>query len=536
MDTTSFMETAPIKAIVIDDEEHARRLLPLLVDWFSIGYEFVGEAADGFEALDLMETAKPDVVFVDISMPYMDGLELSRRVNERYPLTKIVIITAHQEFEYAKRSVKLGVYDFLLKPLQPETVAKLARDLKGRILEEAAHWNEYRRMKEQLAESAEYLREQFLNELVAGPAESGRIEPKYRYFFGAGTGFTGLAVLEAQSGDQGGEEDRLLLGMKCYLFLKAFLSGNPAITLFRDHCGRLVLLSQSPETELSLVGDRCIKSVYDKLGIEVAGGLGGELSALSGVSACYRQALEALRYGKMLGGGHMASYDEDILFADGTWELPAVALEEIVFFTKAGAREQVAQAIERLFAELSLSRGATIERAQAVAAHLITMLTGALSSIGLTHLKQEWSGIPIFGRVFQSASVLELQSILLELAGEASELIRSTRTAKKERMIDKVREYVDGGFRDPNLSLSSVSHKFGYNASYLSRVFKQESGQSFTDYLLKLRIDSAARMMDETDLKAYRVAEKVGIKDPYYFSYCFKKVLGISVHEYRKRG
>ena len=162
MDTTSFMETAPIKAIVIDDEEHARRLLPLLVDWFSIGYEFVGEAADGFEALDLMETAKPDVVFVDISMPYMDGLELSRRVNERYPLTKIVIITAHQEFEYAKRSVKLGVYDFLLKPLQPETVAKLARDLKGRILEEAAHWNEYRRMKEQLAESAEYLREQFL--------------------------------------------------------------------------------------------------------------------------------------------------------------------------------------------------------------------------------------------------------------------------------------------------------------------------------------------------------------------------------------
>ncbi|MFC5471542.1 helix-turn-helix domain-containing protein [Cohnella suwonensis] len=84
------------------------------------------------------------------------------------------------------------------------------------------------------------------------------------------------------------------------------------------------------------------------------------------------------------------------------------------------------------------------------------------------------------------------------------------------------------------ISLSSVSQKFQLNASYLSRIFKEETSQSFTDYLLKLRMDEALNLLSGTTLKAYQIAEKVGIMDPYYFSHRFKKVFGVSLQEYKR--
>lgn len=88
------MELELLRAIIVDDEINARKIVPIIIDWQAVGYRFVGEASNGSEALDLIETMKPDVVFTDISMPFMDGLELSRLIKERYPLVKIVIITA----------------------------------------------------------------------------------------------------------------------------------------------------------------------------------------------------------------------------------------------------------------------------------------------------------------------------------------------------------------------------------------------------------------------------------------------------------
>ena len=140
----------------------------------------------------------------------------------------------------------------------------------------------------------------------------------------------------------------------------------------------------------------------------------------------------------------------------------------------------------------------------------------------------------MLGGVFQAGTITELNRRIVLLAKRVSESIRRSRLVKKDRMIDKVRNYVTEEFADPGLTLSSVSEKFDYNASYLSRAFKQAIGSSFTDYLLRLRMAAAVKLIDETDLKAYQIAERVGIKDPYYFSYCFKKVLGVSIQDYKK--
>ncbi|UUZ80460.1 AraC family transcriptional regulator [Paenibacillus sp. P26] len=124
--------------------------------------------------------------------------------------------------------------------------------------------------------------------------------------------------------------------------------------------------------------------------------------------------------------------------------------------------------------------------------------------------------------------------MLVNVAKEATELVQRNRMKKKKKIIDEVKKHIAQEIQDPDLSLASISSKYNLNSSYLSRLFKQETGQGFSEYLLKLRMEEAIKLMNDTDWKAYQIAEKVGIKDPYYFSHCFKKVIGVSIQEYRK--
>ncbi len=107
----------PYKAFFVEDEIEIREGIRDNVDWAAHGFEFCGEAPDGELALPLIQAAKPDLLITDIRMPFMDGLQLSQIVRERLPRTKIVILSGHDEFEYAQRAVKLGVFEYLLKPV-----------------------------------------------------------------------------------------------------------------------------------------------------------------------------------------------------------------------------------------------------------------------------------------------------------------------------------------------------------------------------------------------------------------------------------
>ena len=103
--------------MLVDDEEEVIQIIMKKLDWASMGFQIVGYAHNGAEALELAEECQPDVVMTDIKMPYMDGLELSRRLKERYPSIRIIIFSGFDEFEYAKQCIGLGITDYLLKPI-----------------------------------------------------------------------------------------------------------------------------------------------------------------------------------------------------------------------------------------------------------------------------------------------------------------------------------------------------------------------------------------------------------------------------------
>ncbi|MCR5604701.1 MAG: response regulator [Lachnospiraceae bacterium] len=121
------------RVMIIDDEESARKLMRASIKWETLGMEVVGEATSGIEAINIIDDLKPDIVFVDISMPFMDGIEFTEIATDRYPDLIIIIMTAIDQFEYARKCVSLPVFEYMLKPMVRAEITKVLERAKDRL-------------------------------------------------------------------------------------------------------------------------------------------------------------------------------------------------------------------------------------------------------------------------------------------------------------------------------------------------------------------------------------------------------------------
>ncbi|MFP4697336.1 MAG: response regulator [Eubacteriales bacterium] len=121
------------RVIIVDDEENIRKLLKATIKWNQLGFDIVGEASSGIKAINIIDEIQPDVAFVDIRMPFMDGIEFSKIAIKRYPNLKIVILTAYDDFEYAKECIGIGVFEYLLKPINKKEINEILLKIKEKL-------------------------------------------------------------------------------------------------------------------------------------------------------------------------------------------------------------------------------------------------------------------------------------------------------------------------------------------------------------------------------------------------------------------
>ena len=159
------------RIILVDDEEEVRKSIIRKIDWTSVGFTVVGDAENGEEALEKIEGLEPDVVLTDIRMPYMDGLTLAERIRQKYPSMKIVIFSGYDDFEYAKRAIKLNVTEYILKPVNVEELTAILKRIKTNLDEEIEQKRNVTLLRENYRKSLPILREQFLKDLISRPME-----------------------------------------------------------------------------------------------------------------------------------------------------------------------------------------------------------------------------------------------------------------------------------------------------------------------------------------------------------------------------
>lgn len=525
-----------LKVLVVDDEKLVRQMVMRCIDWEEIGFQIVGEASSARMGREMIEQLHPDLVVMDVRMPGMDGLACSRLILEKYPQIKILILSGHNEFEYASEGIRIGVFDYLLKPVNAQELRKAAIKAKEAILEERDYRKEFERYKEELEKHSGYIKDRQLSALVRSRTPQQYLESLE--YFGVKLSKTvfQVALVEVMPNQNGSyEEDKLLMKMHAREIVEDYYGEQPGIFVFDSGADWIILLNNESEQAIYEHGEDLKRYLESNTESQVCIGVGNVYTDLEKVRESYQEAKDAIKYRFVSGEEEVIyfrdiypyydvesafSMNEDVIHEFGNairisnvGRAQAVLDEVLEHFKKTGGeREQMMIFSVKILAEIMKIFAELKNNVQAENLQYSTMIEG----------------------VFSRTTYEEIREYLKEIVQEACLAIGAEISDKEKNLIRKVKDYIAEHFAEEDISLNALAQNFFVNSSYLSRIFKEKTGNTFTGYLFACRMKAAEQLVMQTDLKAYQIAEKVGISDPHYFSVCFKKHTGMSVSEYKK--
>ncbi len=534
-----------IDLLLVDDEAIIREGLRDLFDWNALGFRIVGEAEDGERALELTDTLHPDAIITDIRMPFIDGLQLLDILRGRGSDIPVVIISGHDDFQFAQEAVELDAYAYILKPIDADKLKLILRNMREEIERREAG-------ERRAAELRDLSRELLLFKLIS--RKSAEL-PEGRALFGDGEALHVAAAALSLAGAEGGSRqvDSRTFGKYAELFmerLRAWVAGS----LFRggdpQQAGRGAELLRYSAERMALcvwddradVGERLeavlretLTGLADEEGplrewVPVAG-LGGTRRGLSGLYESWKEAEQALDYRIVHPELRFVRHQE-------------AAAAELPFALK-GEAAAVLEALSAhdgpaLATALGRSRNALASRGEDGRVQfqlLFSMLFMDALRLCETH------GISV-EEVFADPAetfkgVLEAQGLerkfhaLETLLGTLMEHLSVRAGSRLDLLLRKAKDYIDANFHRKNLSLEDAAAAANMSGNYFSGKFKEIYGENYIEYLTRVRVEKAKALLADTDLLIYEAGEAVGYENQTYFSTVFKRLTGHSPSEYR---
>lgn len=505
-----------MKILIVDDETYERILIEKCVDWDAMGFQIAGSVSSAREALEVFEREQPDLVFTDINMPLMDGLELSRNLRERNGQIKIVMITGYRDFEYARTAIKIGVEDFLLKPIDSEELEKTAEKVRQDLLNE-------REKQKQLEESWPILSQDLTKRICMkqiGQQEAAQKLRAYELPFLYEQEMIGILVEVMEK--EWEKIDQMPAAVSRILARERFL-----YSIFPKN--RFFILAEAQ------AGMACVEVLFEQirtiLNEPVRMTVSGVHQGFAGCSEAFSECQESM-FNTMKGTGSQLicykDYMELVHYVEKTYP---VSFEKFRLAVRSADFEAAVSFVDQ-YLELYIYQGPIlVSQLRNVGVLLLHNTAIVLKDLGMSF--DDVDRIGIYQKISDLGSV---QAFCTEFY-EFLEMITKTvaEFSQVNSMSQKALQYIEEHLSVNGLSLHMVASGLFVSNSYLSRVFKQYSGESITKYIMRKRIEKSMELFDTTDFKVYEVAEKVGIPDAHYFGTCFKKYTGKTVNEYKSK-
>ena len=522
------------RVLLADDEEEIRTGISRKIDWASLGFALVGEAGNGEEALELAEQLRPDVVLTDIKMPFLDGLELCRRLRVSLPGARLVVFSGFDDFEYARQAVSMGVSEYILKPINAPELTRVLETLRDQLDRQRLERRDMETLRRRYEESLPVLRELFYTRLLSGQIRPEQVQDRAaRYEIDLPQGLWTAALVHVD-GDEGERDELLLLSVQSFLEKHFALAGCAArVVLYGDMAALLVHLDREDRLYPLLEElERLSRLSQSYLGLRLTTGVGLLCRGPEELNHSAGGARSALDYRILAGGGrviYIGDLEPQSAAAPSFEEEDQRALSAAV---KLGTQEQVEEMVRSLMERLSHA-GLSLSKCDLFLLEVVTCLV-RLTRSGGVEVEE------VFGERFTGAvsvadfsSLEELGRWLGERCQRLHELLGRRRSDSTWQMVERAKDYIAGHYTDEQLSVEALCSHIHLSPTYFSTLFKREVGMSFTAYVTKVRMDEAARLLRETDEKTYRIAEATGFSDPNYFSYVFKRHFGLSPSKFR---
>ncbi|MDI9519662.1 MAG: response regulator [Bacillota bacterium] len=521
------------KVFLVDDEIVIREGIRNGFPWDETQFTLCGEAPDGEMAYPMIADLKPDILITDIRMPFMDGLTLSRKVTKTLPWINIIILSGYDDFKYAQQAIDIGVKQYLLKPVTPRKLEEVLNATAVNIQKTRERQADTTALQPELASSEGRAREQFLARLLEGRAGANckaeaaalgvRLEAS-RYL----VLMLGAVEPEARLGLMGCLNrvvEREEVGVWCTSLLEspALLMSQPKEEADSPEAleERAYALAQTLEYEAKAGGIRL-----------PAVAIGSPVSRLADLPQALASARAVLTSVEGQPPRIVGFLDVDLSATLGQVEGSALPLYERLLYA---ARKDGANIAKEVFCSLG-----------ELAPQSILVLNYLLMDVllAVTRIIRQCGGDPsavLPARLMQQTELIKLAqqpSRALEAGQEMIDLALAYRDrnviSRYGEILRQARDYIESNVHRPDMTLQDVAGHVALSNNHFSTVFSQEMGLTFTEYVTKVRLDRAKHLLSSTSCRSVEIAAAIGYSDPHYFSYLFKKQVGLSPRDFRK--
>lgn len=538
-----------IKVFLVEDEMVIRRGIKNSIDWEKEGYIFCGEASDGELAYPMIIKEKPDILITDIRMPFMDGLELCKLVKKELPNIKILILSGYDEFDYAKEAIRLGVTEYLLKPIFSGKLLEALNGMSESIRREKEDKDLVRKYMEEMRENTEHEKQKFFEQMIAGNLSmADALETGKKYEMNLSAGMYNLLLFRFTLGEENRKSGELL-GEAEYAIEKLTERLEYVFEFQRGVEGWAFLLMADNEEQMSERVKELSKDLEEIMKnystIAYFGGIGQPVARLRELEESFREAERALAARFTMELNRIISV-EDIRMAQNVDTLDDIEITSfgeiektrtmLEKFLNNGAEDEIDEFVDVYINELPEENlKSVLMRQYIIMDAYIVMMSFCEKIEGIEgEMQAQSEELKNSMKTIQTLEEIKnyIRMLLKKIIG-----VRDTISGRRySDIIEIAKDQIRKTYMSDEISLNTIAAEVGMSPSYFSSIFSKEMGKTFVEYLTEIRMDRAKELLMCSSMKTSEIGYEVGYKDPHYFSYIFKKTQNCTPKEFRARG
>lgn len=538
-----------IKVFLVEDEMVIRRGIKNSIDWEKEGYIFCGEASDGELAYPMIIKEKPDILITDIRMPFMDGLELCKLVKKELPNIKILILSGYDEFDYAKEAIRLGVTEYLLKPISSGKLLEALNGVSESIRREKEDKDRVRKYMEEMRENTEHEKQKFFEQMIAGNLSmADALETGEKYEMNLSARMYNLLLFRFTLGEENRKSGELL-GEAEYAIEKLTERLEYVFEFQRGVEGWAFLLMADNEEQMSERVKELSKDLEEIMKnystIAYFGGIGQPVARLRELEESFREAERALAARFTMELNQIISV-EDIRMAQNVDTLDDIEITSfgeiektrtmLEKFLNNGAEDEIDEFVDVYINELSEENlKSVLMRQYIIMDAYIVMMSFCEKFEGIEgEMQAQSEELKNSMKTIQTLEEIKnyIRMLLKKIIG-----VRDTISGRRySDIIEIAKDQIRKTYMSDEISLNTIAAEVGMSPSYFSSIFSKEMGKTFVEYLTEIRMDRAKELLMCSSMKTSEIGYEVGYKDPHYFSYIFKKTQNCTPKEFRARG
>lgn len=514
-----------IKLLIVDDESLLRQGFTHMTDWSNHGFQIVGEAGNGKEALEIIAQQSPDLVVADIKMPVMDGIELTKMIKKDYPQIQIVILSSYDDFEYVRETLRLGAFDYILKPKM--NFSDLLNVLKKAS---SVRYEGEKPNNDQLFSES---RDEFLTDLMVNNHLSftaiGEKLSKYHIQLKE-SNLIMLAVIFDSIDMIQKHEERQLLVTNINATIEASL--NPISFFFNSNVSITMFNKPTPSAE-QFIEDIC-KNIINIVNLNhsihcrilISPYFNGYLL----IQETFRELVEKIPYCFYFPKNHYSNvslFQKNTDYLEFDFRILNTLAErfnfnELHLMVKNWVEDQISQEkyidpyiLKKFFSEVCY------------------LIIYKYVEMGFYWEEVNEKKFEYLKKIENAMDYESLMGAFTEILTNLELFFTEHIQIKSNSVITEVIKYIHQNY-DQNISLETTAKHFFIDKSYLCKLFKKHIARNFNDYLMQIRINKAKELLNNPEYTVNVVSSKVGYSDYSYFGRIFKKMVGITPSEYKK--